>query len=574
MNIVLKMFLSMSFSGLLFILLLLPFGPETNLMGKAYQAIDRTITHSVSLLQQQSPSGDSNAFNAPAYGMEHGSQNTVNPKDDSISYRPVRDNLSLFANHVWLIWFIVALILLVQKITAYHSFIRYVKAGLHPVSNVEQLDRLSVIAKQTGRKRPVELCVNPLVSSPLLIGFFRPCIVLPSAGIPVKDFQYIVLHELTHYKRRDMFYKWLVQITVCLHWFNPLVYLMRREITKACEFSCDEAVLSKMGYDNAQDYGETLLDAMAAVGKYKESLAAVTLSENKQLLKERLSAIMNLKRKSKTTLFVTSVLTLCIILGAVFVGVYPAAAAGQPSNEPMVSGLNENAISPAQEENGSHNEVFAAQVEQYYEAGNLPLFEIAFSRLDEKAQDKWLDKIYADDQIRFWKTAVNMLGEDCALIQHYAEKIYDDGNIAYFSTLTSHMSKETLEEWLGKATDDEKFKFQSILSNALGQGNKFDTLSETQKAEYQAAGITVDGNNHYYQGQLVNIFLDMHRLAVNPAGTVNIRITRDEDGKISDVVYMIDAEVAELLENMEEPNNLYDAEMAELLNDINDSDNK
>ena len=57
-----------------------------------------------------------------------------------------------------------------------------------------------------------------------------------------------------------------------------------------------------MGYDNAQDYGKILLDAMAAVGKYKESLAAVTLSENKQLLKERLGAIMNLKRKSKATL--------------------------------------------------------------------------------------------------------------------------------------------------------------------------------------------------------------------------------------------------------------------------------
>ena len=264
MNILLKMFLSMSFSGSLFILLLLagkrflkdkisrqwqyyiwlivvarlllPFGPETNLMGKAYQAVDQAITHSASLPQQPSPSDDSNTFNVPASGMEHDNQNTVTPKDNPISYRPVKDILSLFTNHVWLIWLMVALILLVQKITAYHSFIRYVNAGLHPVSNVEQLDRLSAIAEQTGRKRPVELCVNPLVSSPLLIGFFRPCIVLPSADIPEKDFQYIVLHELTHYKRRDMFYKWLVQITVCLHWFNPLVYLMRREITKALNF--------------------------------------------------------------------------------------------------------------------------------------------------------------------------------------------------------------------------------------------------------------------------------------------------------------------------------------------------
>ena len=60
------------------------------------------------------------------------------------------------------------------------------------------------------------------------------------------------------------------------------------------------------------------------------------------------------------------------------------------------------------------------------------------NRLDEKAQGEWLDKIYADDRIRFWKTAVNMLDVDCALIQQYAEKIYDDGNISYFSTLTKN----------------------------------------------------------------------------------------------------------------------------------------
>ena len=48
----------------------------------------------------------------------------------------------------------------------------------------------------------------------------------------------------------------------------------------------------------------------------------------------------------------------------------------------------------------------------------------------------------------------------------------------------------------------------------------------------------------------------------------------DEDGKISDVAYMTDTEVTELLGNMEEPDNLYDAEMTELLNDINNSDNK
>ena len=108
---------------------------------------------------------------------------------------------------------------------------------------MKMLDRFSIIAEQAGIKRPIELCVNPLVSSPLVTGFFHPCIVLPGADISEKDFYYIVLHELIHYKRLDIFYKWLVQVTVCLHWFNPFAHLMGREITRACEFSCDEAVL-------------------------------------------------------------------------------------------------------------------------------------------------------------------------------------------------------------------------------------------------------------------------------------------------------------------------------------------
>ena len=91
---------------------------------------------------------------------------------------------------------------------------------------------------------PVGLCINPLISSPMLIGFIHPCIVLPDADISDTDFQYTVQHEMIHYRRKDMFYKWLVQAVVCLHWFNPLVYLMSREIDKACEFSCDEALIA------------------------------------------------------------------------------------------------------------------------------------------------------------------------------------------------------------------------------------------------------------------------------------------------------------------------------------------
>lgn len=74
---------------------------------------------------------------------------------------------------------------------------------------------------------------------------------------------------------------------------------------------------------------------MAAVGRYRESLGAVTLSENKRILKERLGAIMMCKRKSKAVRLLTGILTLCIIFGAAFIGVYPAVAADTVSEKTL-----------------------------------------------------------------------------------------------------------------------------------------------------------------------------------------------------------------------------------------------
>ena len=77
-----------------------------------------------------------------------------------------------------------------------------------------------------------------------------------------------------------------------------------------------------------------------------------------------------------------------------------------------------------------------------------------------------------------------------------------------------------------------------------------------QMAEYQSVGITHDGKNYYYQGQLVNIFLDQrpnksfYTLDLNPSGTVNVKILRSEDGAITGAAYMTDVEVKELLEDM------------------------
>ncbi len=534
-------------------------------MGKTCQAIEQTITQAAPSFEMQNPFHTRENVLNPTVSLTPESGNSSSPAEESATAHPFQDILSLLFHQAWLIWLVVALGMLIRKITIYQSFIRYINVGLVPVSDIRILDKLSIIAEQECIKKPVELCINPLVSSPLLIGFFHPCIVLPGMDISEKDFQYIVLHELTHYKRRDIFYKWLVQVAVCLHWFNPLVHLMSREITNACELACDEAVLAKIGYNNAQSYGKTLLDAMAAVGKYQENPGVATLSENKQLLKERLDAIMNFKKKSKLTGLLMSALTLCMIFIAAFIGVYPvAAASGQILEDPQALKINEKTTLPVQEEINTHYETYSTQAEQFYEKGSLPLFASIFPKLDETTQKTWLEQFYADSDIPFFSVAVNGLSTSSSLFTYFAEKAYVDEEIAFFSTLTDCMAETELERWLDRALEDENWSFQSMLFDKLkGENEYYNELEKkhenAQKAEYQAIGVTMDGKNYYYHEQLVNIFLDIrinnsyYTLNMNPAGTVNIKVIRDANDKITGVAYMTEAEVTELLKDMNDP---------------------
>jgi len=112
--------------------------------------------------------------------------------ENTFGHHPVQEAFWLFVENIWLVWLGVEAIILIQKITVYRSFARYVKTGIKTVSDIGLLDQISVIEEQINVSRAVELCVNPLVSSPLPIGFYRPCIVIPSTILITK--RYIKVH--------------------------------------------------------------------------------------------------------------------------------------------------------------------------------------------------------------------------------------------------------------------------------------------------------------------------------------------------------------------------------------------
>ena len=99
----------------------------------------------------------------------------------------------------------------------------------------------ALYASIPGRK-PKLVCSGAL-RTPLMFGVFSPMIVLPEREYDEELLLNILRHELTHYRRFDTLYKWVAVAVLSAHWFNPLSWLVRKELNRACELSCDEMLL-------------------------------------------------------------------------------------------------------------------------------------------------------------------------------------------------------------------------------------------------------------------------------------------------------------------------------------------
>ncbi len=131
------------------------------------------------------------------------------------------------------------------------------------------------------------------LKTPFVLGFFRPKIYLP-AGISGQERAYILAHERTHIRRRDYLIKPLAFFTVCIHWFNPLVWLAFFLMEKDMEMSCDERVLKDLGPGIKKDYSTSLL-SMASGGRF---VGGSPLAFGEGSVKSRIKNVLNYKKSA------------------------------------------------------------------------------------------------------------------------------------------------------------------------------------------------------------------------------------------------------------------------------------
>lgn len=267
-----------------------------------------------------------------------GGQGTVPVADTAsdvltVSFQEAADSRHMPAFSFWVfgIWAVGAFGLLVRKITIYQSYMQFLRKGNVEVSDLETLNILAEAEEKLRIKRAIGLYRNPLVTSPIMTGFIRPKIVIPDKKMTNGELACIFAHELVHFKYFDMFYKWLVQITICVHWFNPFVWLLGKEVNKHCELSCDEKVIGALNEQERKNYGDTLLSFLKRGETYQSPLASITLTEGAEQLIERLGAIMDYQKKTRTIMILTTVLTVLLCFFFSGIGAYAGARTGQQS---------------------------------------------------------------------------------------------------------------------------------------------------------------------------------------------------------------------------------------------------
>lgn len=155
-------------------------------------------------------------------------------------------------------------------------------------------------------KENIRIC--DCISTPFILGIFRPRIYLPSS-INTVDTDFVLMHEKAHLKRKDHFWKFFGFLLLAVYWFNPILWVAYILFCKDIELACDEKVLRQAGTEIKKPYSNALINCSVS----EKTISACPIAFGEMGVKERIKGILHYK-KPKFWIILTAV-TVCVIAG-------------------------------------------------------------------------------------------------------------------------------------------------------------------------------------------------------------------------------------------------------------------
>ena len=218
--------------------------------------------------------------------------------------RIIYNRMNILA-YVWLIGAIALMLL---------NVVRYVRLNIKIRKNGEVIS-CPETREYTDRRINVRIWEN--VASPFITGIFRPMLILPKTELSGEQLDNILRHEMTHFKRHDILYKWFAEFVKCIHWFNPVVWYVSKQIAAECEISCDMSVTKNMSGSEEMSYVSTIL-SLLPTGKSKQLPLTTQMASSKKILKRRFVMIKNKKTTSRFMSVLSAVIAVIMLSTTVF----------------------------------------------------------------------------------------------------------------------------------------------------------------------------------------------------------------------------------------------------------------
>lgn len=168
-------------------------------------------------------------------------------------------------------------------------------------------------------KRAIPLLTSKKARTPALYGFISAKILVSEEYIEKlndAEIEYIFLHELSHYKRKDIIINWILALLQIVYFFNPLIWYAFYKIHEDCEISCDAAALRYVNEDEYFSYGSTIIKLIKLYSESNFIPITAGISKNKSSYERRIIMISKF-RKSKWT---NTLLALVLIISVGLTG--------------------------------------------------------------------------------------------------------------------------------------------------------------------------------------------------------------------------------------------------------------
>lgn len=204
------------------------------------------------------------------------------------------------------VWVIIASLIFVLKLAGYLLFILHIRKTSYSV-DIPQI------------KSRVSARISTHIPSPLMTGVFKPILLLPDTELTEEQLDNVILHEMTHFKRRDMLVKWFSVIVKSIHFFNPAIYFICGQLDKECEISCDAAVVRDMTRERELSYVNTIM-ALLSESHSRQIPLTTGMAGSKKALKERFMLIKNKRRIGKKAVFISIAVAIVLVITAIILG--------------------------------------------------------------------------------------------------------------------------------------------------------------------------------------------------------------------------------------------------------------